>query len=1666
VNRFPARLFVPVVLFMVACQLTQFTPAGNAQASQTGQWQTLPYTMPINPVHVSLLYTGKVLVVSGTGNNPANPNIQAALWDPQAGTIAVQPLSFDMFCNGMVTLPDGRALIAGGTIAYAPPAFLGSPRVSIYDPATGLFTDQPSMAHGRWYPTLTTLGDGSVIIFSGLSDTGPTNSTIERFSVSSGLGPELATPWTPPLYPRLHLLPNGKVFYSGLTPSSNIYDPSTNSWTMGVATTNYGNQRLYGSSVLLPLTPANGYKPRVIIMGGGATTTPATNTTEIIDLSTATPQWVYGPNMSHARIEMDATMLPNGKIVALGGSTNDEDASTAALGADLYDPSTNSFSSAGTEAFARLYHTVSLLMPDATVWVAGGNPAQGNYEPHMEIYSPPYLFNADGSLATRPTISSVSTSKIGYGSTLSLQTPDSSNISSVVLMRNGSSTHAFDMDQRHVALSFTVGSGVLNLTGPPNSNIAPPGYYMLFILNNAGVPSVATMVQVSGVPTDQAPTGTITNPASDITIGAGQSVSFAGSGADPDGSIASYYWTFFGGNPGSSNLANPGSVTYTTPGPHVATFTVTDNQGLADPHPPSRKITVTDFSLGVAPTLASAAQGGSTLFTILATGGNNFTGNVNLSVTGLPTGATASFNPTSITNSGSSTMTVSVGTAAVGTYSLKITASTGALTHTATVSLVVSPSNSTAAIGLGSGFSATGMQLNGHSRLNGSRLQLTDNTAGPEQGTGFWTTPVNIQAFTTDFVFQLTNPGADGFTFILQNGAATALGGGGSGLGFQGLAKSVAVKFDLWDNTGEGNNSTGLYTNGALPTLPATTLGNGLSLHSGDVFEARITYDGTNLALTLTDTATSASFTTSWPVNIPNTVGGNTAYAGFGGGTGGQTATQEILAWNYSTASAQPVAATPVITPGTGTYTTAQTVSIADSTAGSTIYYTLDGSAPTTSSTKYTNGFTVSAATTVKAIATAPGFVTSASATSVITIQSGGTLAINFGSGFSAAGMQFNGHTLLNGTRLQLTDASTTFEQASAYWTAPVNVQSFSTDFTFQLTNANADGFTFLLQTSGLTGMGTTGGGLGFAGLAPSVAVKFDLFDNNGEGANSTGLYTNGFAPSTPASTLGGGVDLHSGDVFQVHLTYDGATLTMTITDKTIPADSFTTSWPINIPATLGGNTAFAGFSGGTGGLTAIQEILTWTYSIAGATTSAGTPTFAPAAGTYTGTQSVIISDTTAGSTIFYTLDGSAPATAAGGSTAQYIAPVSVTKSLTINAIATAPGFSGSATGTAAYVINLPAAATPTFSPTGGTYTSTQSVTISDITMGSAIFYTLDGSTPATAAGGSTFQYTTPVSVTASKTLRAIATAPGFSASAIGTASYVINSAAAAMPVITPATGTFATAQTVTITDSSPGATIYYTLDGTSPTTSSTKYAAAFSVSRTTTVKAIATAAGFTTSATATSVVTIQAGTTLVSFGSGFSATGMRFNGHARLTGTRLQLTDNSTTYQQASAYWTTKVNVQSFTTDFTFQLTNASADGFTFLLQNAGLTAMGTVGGGLGFAGLSPSVAVKFDLYNNDGEGTNSTGLYVNGSAPSIPATTLGGGVNIHNGHAFRVHLVYNGTMLTMTITDTVSSNVFTIAWTVNIPGLLGNTAYAGFTGATGGGTATQEVLTWTYVH
>jgi len=385
-------------------------------------------------------------------------------------------------------------------------------------------------------------------------------------------------------------------------------------------------------------------------------------------------------------------------------------------------------------------------------------------------------------------------------------------------------------------------------------------------------------------------------------------------------------------------------------------------------------------------------------------------------------------------------------------------------------------------------------------------------------------------------------------------------------------------------------------------------------------------------------------------------------------------------------------------------------------------------------------------------------------------------------------------------------------------------------------------------------------------------------------------------------------------------------------------------------------------------------------------------------------------------------------------------------------------------------------AAAPMITPGSQTFNPSVSVTITDSTPGAQIFYTADGSTPTTASA----KYVGAINVTTTTRINAIATATNFLQSSVATATYTLVTQAA-MPSFSPAPGPYMTAQSVTITSTTASSQIYYTTGNAAPMPGmpgTNLYSAPVPISSTTTLQAIATAPNLTNSPVAIGTYTIDiGGVNSINFGSGFSAGGIVMNGSAELNGTRLRLTDGGGA-EAASAWYNVQANVQTFTTDFSFQITpgsNPTADGFTFAIEGNSTSVLGPSGGGLGYgadtptgtAGIANSVAVKFDLYSNAGEGINSTGLYTNGASPTTPFVDLtGSGIDLHSGHVFNVHMVYDGTNLTMTITDATTNAAFTHAFPINIPATVGgNSAYMGFTGSTGGLTAIQEIITWTYV-
>jgi hypothetical protein len=566
-----------------------------------------------------------------------------------------------------------------------------------------------------------------------------------------------------------------------------------------------------------------------------------------------------------------------------------------------------------------------------------------------------------------------------------------------------------------------------------------------------------------------------------------------------------------------------------------------------------------------------------------------------------------------------------------------------------------------------------------------------------------------------------------------------------------------------------------------------------------------------------------------------------------------------------ATYTIQDQAAPPDISPAAGTYSSAQTVQLSDTSPTPTIYYTTDGTKPTHNSPQYSKPISVTSTTTINAIASSPGLNDSPLLTATFTINPNAT-TINFGMGFATpTGLQFNGSTDLDDSRLQLTNGGAN-EAGSAFFSTPVNITTFSTDFTFQQSDAQGDGMTFTLQNSsaGPTALGPNGGGLGYGpdtpggtpGISKSIAVKYDLYSNAGEGDDSTGLYTNGASPTVPAVDMtSSGVILTSGDTMTVHITYDGTTLTMTITDYTVNA-TFTTSWPINIPQTIGGNLAYAGFTAGTGGLTASQKIETWTFASTPPTSQpAAKPTISPSAGKISTSQPISITDSSSGAAVYFTTDSSTPSPGVG-TTQQYSTSFTLPASAVVKAIATGNGYTTSPTAVASFTVQR--VAEPAISPAAGAISTTQKISISDATGGAAIYYTTDGSAPSPGVG-TTKQYAGSFLLTASGMVKAIATEASYENSQIASANYTLQKVAT--PTYSPKSGTISTTQPITISDTISGATIYYTTDGSIPSPgvgTTKKYSSGFTLSASSTVKAIATANGYLNSPQANASYTCQ----------------------------------------------------------------------------------------------------------------------------------------------------------------------------------------------------------------
>ena len=400
-----------------------------------------------------------------------------------------------MFCPGTVMLPDGRIMVNGGGSTVT--------STSIYDFRTDTWTRVENMNIRRWYNTSMTMGDGRVITWGGNSPAGHRSpaevwedgvgwTTIDNMDIEIYLGTGDQTSW----HPQMFQAPNGKIFIAGPGPNMYWIDLNDPNPTLELAGTRPDGYSQHASFVMYDVG-------KILKFGGAdreANSGVVTNEAYIIDITGDTPVVTQTGSMSTVRKFHNGVVLPDGKVLAVGGNTSGNkfsDAGTVYF-AEVWDPATGEWSVLDSMDIPRNYHSVALLQADGTVFAAGGGLTGGGPADHpdAQVFSPGSHFNSDGSLASRPVISS-STTEVGYGGTLNVQVASVDAIDRFNLIRMSTVTHSINTDQRLVPVSFTdQGGGSYSLDMPASGSIAPPGYYMLYAIDADGTPSESHVIRI------------------------------------------------------------------------------------------------------------------------------------------------------------------------------------------------------------------------------------------------------------------------------------------------------------------------------------------------------------------------------------------------------------------------------------------------------------------------------------------------------------------------------------------------------------------------------------------------------------------------------------------------------------------------------------------------------------------------------------------------------------------------------------------------------------------------------------------------------------------------------------------------------------------------------------------------------------------------------------------------------------------------------------------------------------------------------------------------------------------------------------------------------------------------------------------------------------------
>ena len=476
------------------CALVSFPV--QAEPQDEGSW-TPVVDWPTIAIHSVLTPQGNVMNFGTDENGIQGAQFFYDVWNPDLGiganshTTLPNTLGVDSFCSAAVLIPEtGNILMSGGDNRPNGATNRGIADAPIYNTSNNSLSRAPDMSSARWYPTSTVLTNGDILLTGGRDGQNRAVNTPEVYSPATNQWRSLlgiSTAGYSYVYPRQWIAPNGLIF--GYTDDKKMYymNPAGNGSLQALGTLSITGSPYRSAAVM--------YQPGKILQVGGSGS--ITNEAAIIDINSAAPSVRQVARPSEAgRVWTESVVLPNGKVMLVGGSAQDNALVGVAASPEIWDPATEAWTKMAPAVQARLYHSTALLLKDGRVMVAGGGAPGPQVNTNAEIFSPPYLFNSSGQAAARPAIVSAP-AEAPYGSKIAVRHNPSNVITRATLIKTGATTHSNNMEQRFIELNFTDINNGVRVTLPSSPNAAPPGYYLLHLLDNKGVPSKAHMIRIS-----------------------------------------------------------------------------------------------------------------------------------------------------------------------------------------------------------------------------------------------------------------------------------------------------------------------------------------------------------------------------------------------------------------------------------------------------------------------------------------------------------------------------------------------------------------------------------------------------------------------------------------------------------------------------------------------------------------------------------------------------------------------------------------------------------------------------------------------------------------------------------------------------------------------------------------------------------------------------------------------------------------------------------------------------------------------------------------------------------------------------------------------------------------------------------------------------------------